>query len=94
MEIQDPIFNLDTGFVDEESILGKSKLSAIDGYRREIAPYKGRLELWYINNRGLWLDIKLILLTAVAVLVPRSRLHERLLSAPFAAEGSTGGAVE
>ena len=64
-------------FRDEERIVAESELSAIDCYRQEIAPYKGRLELWYIDNRSLWLDLKLILLTAVAVLAPRSRLHER-----------------
>ena len=72
-------------FRDEESIIGKSELSAIDCYHEEIAPYKGRLELWYIDNCSLWLDIKLILLTVVAVLAPHSRLHERVLTAPFTA---------
>ena len=71
-------------FRNEEGILAASELPAIDCYRQEIAPYKGRLELWYIDNRSLWLDLELLLLTAVAVLVPRSRLHERLLAAPFA----------
>jgi len=33
-----------------------------------IAPYKGRLELWYIENRNMWLDLILISLTAVAVI--------------------------
>ncbi|MFQ5350018.1 MAG: sugar transferase [Thermoanaerobaculia bacterium] len=81
-------------FRDEERIIGRSELPPIDCYRQEIAPYKGRLELWYIDNRSLWLDIKLILLTAVAVLAPRSRLHERLLQAPFGPYGSADGAVE
>ncbi len=76
-------------FRDEERILAESELEPLDCYRREIAPYKGRLELWYIANRGLGLDLKLLLLTAVAVLAPRSRLHERVLAAPFA-PGSEG----
>ena len=71
-------------FRDEEQIIGRSRLPALDCYREEIAPYKGRLELWYIDNCGMWLDLKLLLLTAVAVAAPRSRLHERFLSAPFA----------
>lgn len=81
-------------FRDEERIIAESALSAMDCYRQEIAPYKGRLELWYIANRGLGLDLRLILLTAVAVLAPRSRLHERLLAAPFERRGSAGGEVE
>ena len=74
-------------FRDEERIIAESELSAKDCYRLEIAPYKGRLEVWYVDNRGLWLDLKLIALTAVAVLLPRSRLHERLLDAPFEPRG-------
>jgi hypothetical protein len=37
-----------------------------------IRPGKGRLGLFYIANRSLWLDIKLCWLTAVAIL-SRSR---------------------
>ena len=77
-------------FRDEESIIAASKLPAIDCYRQEIAPYKGRLELWYVDNRSLWLDLQLLALTAVAVAAPSSRLHERLLSAPFAPVGEGG----
>ena len=67
-------------FRDEESILGRSPLSAVDCYREEIAPLKGRLELWYLRNRSFWLDVRIILLTLVVVAVPSSRWHHRLLA--------------
>ncbi len=69
-------------FRDEERILAASALPPLDCYRLEIAPRKGDLELWYAENRSMALDLKLLLLTAVAVLAPHSRLHERLLDLP------------
>lgn len=76
-------------FRDEESILGRSPRSAVDCYREEIAPRKGRLELWYIQNRSFWLDLRIILLTLVVVAVPRSRWHHRLLAAAEAEAAAT-----
>ena len=66
-------------FRDEESILAGSEKSHLDCYADEISPYKGALELWYIRNRSLWLDLKIVLLTAWVVLFPRSDLHTRLI---------------
>lgn len=48
-------------------------------YANDIAPYKGALEVWYVRNASLWLDMKLIFLTLWVVLFPRSRLHHRML---------------
>ena len=72
-------------FRDEESILGRSSRSAVDCYREEIAPRKGRLELWYIRNRTFGLDLRIILLTMVVVALPGSRWHERLVAEAEAA---------
>lgn len=66
-------------FRDEEGVLAKSSLPPLECYRIEIAPRKGALEAWYIDNRSLLLDLKILILTAVAVLAPSSRLHETLL---------------
>ncbi len=66
-------------FRDEESIFAASKRSAEETWREEIAPYKGSLELWYVEHGSFWLDLKLLLLTGVVVLFPASRLHERWL---------------
>jgi len=59
-------------FRDEESLLAKSDLPPIEAYRTEVAPYKGRLECWYVENRTLLLDLKLLVLTAVVVVLPTS----------------------
>lgn len=59
-------------FRDEESLLAKSALPPIEAYRTEVAPYKGRLECWYVENRTLLLDLKLLVLTAVVVVLPSS----------------------
>ena len=65
-------------FRDEESLI-----SSIEGkdyhefYKRIIAPYKGNLEMWYQKNRSMSLDLKLIFLTAMVIILPSNRLHEK-----------------
>ena len=58
-------------FSDEGDIL-KDQPDPDIAYNQLIRPGKGRLGLFYIANRSLWLDIKLCWLTAVAIL-SRSR---------------------
>lgn len=65
-------------FRDEEAILSASPLPPDECYARTIAPYKGALEMWYLDHRGLWTDLKLIVLTAWVVLFPASGLTARL----------------
>ena len=69
-------------FRDEEQRLSESDLPPLECYREEIAPRKGALEVWYVQRNNLLLDIKLLLLTIVAVIMPSSRLHERVLDLP------------
>lgn len=66
-------------FRDEESITARATKSPERVYREDIAPYKGELELWYQRNQSFMLDMKLIFLTAWAVLCPGSRLYEKWL---------------
>lgn len=66
-------------FRDEEAVLAKIDLPPLEAYRQEIAPRKGRLECWYVDHRSLWLDLKLLLLTAVVVVRPGSGLPARWL---------------
>lgn len=66
-------------FRDEESIIAGSSKSVIDCYKQDIAPYKGHLELWYIENRSFRLDLKLIFLTAVVMIAPGNTLYKKLL---------------
>ena len=68
-------------FRDEELIISNVKDSDPHSfYKREIAPYKGKLEMWYQDNRSFWLDLQIIFLTAWTIFFPRIRLHERLFT--------------
>jgi lipopolysaccharide/colanic/teichoic acid biosynthesis glycosyltransferase len=66
-------------FRDEERILSRSQLSPEVCYREVILPRKRELELWYVDKRSAALDALLLVLTAVVVVAPRTRLHERVL---------------
>lgn len=64
-------------FRDEESLLSLQQGPARDYVQREIAPYKGALELWYDQHKSFLVDSKLIILTALVILWPTSELHSR-----------------
>jgi lipopolysaccharide/colanic/teichoic acid biosynthesis glycosyltransferase len=49
-------------------------------YDDVIMPYKGLLEEWYVANQTLVVYIKVIFVTAVVVLVPRSRTFWHVFS--------------
>lgn len=66
-------------FRDEEQLLGKTDKPFETVYREDISPYKGALEEWYIKRQSVWLDIKLLFLTVVAVVVPGSTLYTKWL---------------
>lgn len=66
-------------FRDEESMLASSGKPALQCYREDIAPYKGQLEVWYVQHRSFWLDLKLIFITLWVVAFPRSRSYQRWL---------------
>ena len=60
-------------FSDEGTILNGS--SDPDGdYNRLIRPWKSRLGLIYIASQGIWLDIRLIALTAIAIVSRQTSL--------------------
>lgn len=66
-------------FRDEEDILTNSPKGHKRCFSEDITPYKGALEVWYIQNQSVWLDIKLIFLTIFAVVVADSKIHFKLL---------------
>jgi lipopolysaccharide/colanic/teichoic acid biosynthesis glycosyltransferase len=68
-------------FADENDILRDSKDPDID-YNQLVRPWKSRLGLLYVENRSFWLDVKLILLTATAILSRKTALDgvNRLLT--------------
>lgn len=60
-------------FADEGEIL-KDYADADIAYNQVIRPYKGQLGLFYIDRAGVGLDLKLIYLTALAIVSRRSAL--------------------
>lgn len=67
-------------FRDEERILSESSLPPDVCYSTVIAPYKGALEMWYLDHFGFLTDFKIVFLTAWTVLFPRSELIFRVFS--------------
>lgn len=63
-------------FRDEETIIARSSKPFLECYRDEIAPYKGELELWYARNQNLWVDMKIVFITAWLVVFPQSTIYE------------------
>ena len=86
LEVQSKIYNIKPGltgigsiiFRDEESIISAvTDENPHEFYKRVIAPYKGELEMWYLENRSLYLDFQLILMTAYVIFNPTTRLYEK-----------------
>ncbi len=66
-------------FRDEESILNDIDSDRDKFHDTVIAPYKGILEDWYVENKSVRLYLQVIFLTAVSVIIPRSKLHFAIL---------------
>ena len=65
-------------FRDEETIIHNSGEDYHEFYRREIAPFKGEVELWYKRSRSFLLDIKIIFTTAWVILFSKSQITKTL----------------
>ncbi len=61
-------------FRNEAQLLSDTKMPLDEYYKKNIAPYKGELELWYQKNLSLYTDLMLIFLTAWAILYPENNL--------------------
>lgn len=59
-------------FRDEERLLSVPGRDPREFYALEIAPYKGELEMWYLQHKSLLTDARLVFHTAWAVLSPTS----------------------
>ena len=65
-------------FRDEESIISKAAEQGKDlrqVYLLDIMPYKGQLEIWYAEHHSFSLDLKVIVATIFAVLLPGKDFH-------------------
>ena len=82
MDVQQKLLSIKPGltglgslfFRNEESIVAKAQLKGLDlhrVYKEDIMPFKGALECWYVDNHNIWIDAKIVIATAVVVLIPR-----------------------
>ena len=61
-------------FRDEEALLSQPGVEPRSFYEEKIAPYKGALEMWYLDHRSLRTDFRLMLLTVWVVFRPESTM--------------------
>jgi lipopolysaccharide/colanic/teichoic acid biosynthesis glycosyltransferase len=61
-------------FRNEDKILSNPSVSPSILYRELIAPYKGQLELWYLENQSFYVDFLLLILTILAIFAPNNVL--------------------
>lgn len=61
-------------FRDEEKIL-QSSVDPDATYKDKITPIKAKLEKWYVENESIFLYFKLIILTVIAVVLPRLNME-------------------
>ena len=82
-EIQSKIYNVKPGltgmgsiiFRDEESLISSNtEVDPHAFYKRRVAPYKGALELWYQQNQSFSIDFKILIVTALVILSPKTKL--------------------
>jgi lipopolysaccharide/colanic/teichoic acid biosynthesis glycosyltransferase len=64
-------------FRNEEEILAASKKARNKCYQEDILPIKGALEVWYSKNKSFVTDVKIIVLTVVAIIYPNHTFTRR-----------------
>ena len=64
-------------FRDEEELITEVRNKGEDTwefYKNTIYPFKGRIEKWYQENMSFLTDLKIIIITAVVILKPKSNI--------------------
>ena len=65
-------------FRDEEKWISNFNGDKHEFYKNKIAPYKTDVELWYFKNQSMFVDVKLVMLTAWVIIFPNSDFVERI----------------
>ena len=65
-------------FRDEEKWISNCNGDKHEFYKNKIAPYKTDVELWYYKNQSMFVDVKLVILTAWVIIFPNSDFVERV----------------
>lgn len=79
-EVQSKVYNVKPGltgigsiiFRDEEKLVSDSNLAPEEYYKQNIFPYKGKLEMWYLQNISFGTDFKIIFITAWSIIFPEN----------------------
>jgi lipopolysaccharide/colanic/teichoic acid biosynthesis glycosyltransferase len=79
-EIQEKVYHSKPGitgigsviFRDEEQLISNATIPPREFYNSVIAPYKGACEMWYNEHKNFWVDLKIITLTAIAIIFPNN----------------------
>jgi lipopolysaccharide/colanic/teichoic acid biosynthesis glycosyltransferase len=79
-EVQNVVYNVKPGltgigsliFRDEEKLVSESNLEPEEYYKQNIFPYKGKLEMWYLQNISFVTDFKIIFITAWSIFFPEN----------------------
>ena len=64
-------------FRDEEAILDRFETNRDHFHDTIIAPYKGELEVWWVQHRTLANYFKIIIMTVIVLFAPHSRLYHK-----------------
>ena len=92
-DVQKVIYNVKPGltgigsliFRDEEELITKVRDKGGDTwafYREKIYPYKGKVEQWYQENQSFWVDLKIIFMTAWAIVSPSTNIYNSFNGLP------------
>lgn len=87
LDVQQKVYSVTPGltglgsivFRDEEEIMSATSKDLRECYCEDIAPLKADIELWYLEHRSLWLDLRIIFLTAWVIIFPGDQTWSRLL---------------
>ena len=85
-DIRDEIYKCQPGitgigsiiFRDEEKWISDHRGDKHIFYKEKIAPYKAEVEIWYNQNQSIFIDFKLIFLTAWVIFFPSSNIVENI----------------
>lgn len=62
-------------FRDEEKLISETKLPVEQFYNEVIGPFKCDLEIWYGKNISFLIDFKILMLTALVILMPKATFY-------------------
>lgn len=85
-ELQSKYYNVHPGltgiasvvFRNEEQYFSNTEMDPHEFDKKYIMPYKGALEIWYLEHLSFWTDLTLIFLTVWTVVAPSSDLVHKV----------------